>query len=105
MRLLLSLPARTNLMEIPIDVQLQHVRRGIAWTPRFLGYGMSKAQRFQIKTLDVGIDKTNWIMFLNVVIDYVGKKHDLIAVHTPDIAHITSRTVVVLGVVYDNNHR
>jgi hypothetical protein len=99
MRLLRSLPAGAHLMEIPSDVPLQQVRRDIAWTPGLLGYGMSKAQRFQIKTLDVGIDETTWLILLNGVIDDVGKKHALSAVPTPDIAHLTSRTVVVVCVV------
>jgi hypothetical protein len=99
MRLLLSFPAGAHLMEIPSDVPLQQVRRGIAWTPGFLGYGMPKAQRFQIKELDVGIDKTTWLILLNGVIDDVRKKHALSAVPTPDIAHLTSRTVAACMVI------
>ena len=81
MRPVLALAAGTNLLEIPIDVQLQQVCRRVARTSCSLGDSMGKPQGHKIKALDVGIDKPNRVVVRTVLIDPFGNQQDLIRVH------------------------
>jgi hypothetical protein len=99
MRLVLSLTAGTNLVQIAMDVQLQPSTRLIGRPTCFLGSGILKTQRRQIQALDIDIDDTNGVGIVNVVVDNVWEKPDLIAVTPIDIAQSASpktRCVCVL---------
>lgn len=86
MRLVRSLTAGTNLVQLSIDVQLQQITRLIGRPTCFLGSGILKTQSLQSQAIDIDINETNGVSIVNVVVYNFWEKQDLIAVKPIDIA-------------------
>src|SRR4051812_46356439 len=80
LRLLLQPARRANLVQVPVQIQLQKIRRIIRWLASSIAprTRVAEPQLIEIERLDVGLDRTNWIVSSDVILNPRGQKAGLL---------------------------
>src|SRR5579864_2603294 len=88
-----QLAARTNLVEVPVDIELQKIARVIAGPPGRRRCRSNQAEPEHIETFNKGIDHPHRRISGNVIIDPCRQKTRLVTVPTSNVAHDKGRII------------
>jgi hypothetical protein len=87
LRFPLQPPARSNPVQIAIDVELQKVARRIAGTPHRLRLHPQKPRRRKIEPINEGVDESNRIVDLDVIVNCLRQQQKLVPSESGDVIH------------------
>ena len=87
MRLDLQAPAGPNTVEIPVDVELQQIRRIVARAALVVGPNALEPRLLEIEAIDEGINETDRVVRPHIVVHSVGEKQRLGTVFTGYVSH------------------
>ena len=83
-RLALEAPARAQLVEVAVDIELEHHRWVVAGPPGGGGLHALEAKRAQIELVDKGIDHAGRVVGVHILIEAIREKSCLASVLTLD---------------------
>ena len=86
-RLDLQAPAGPNTGEIPVDVELQQIRRIVARAALVVGPNALEPRLLEIEAIDEGINETDRVVRPHIVVHSVGEKQKLGTVCTEYVSH------------------
>ena len=87
MTLRLQPPARSDPVQIAVDVELQKVARRIAGTPHRLRLHPQKPRRRKIQPFDEGVDEPHRIVPADIVVHRLRQQQKLVAFQSGDVSH------------------
>lgn len=96
--------ARLHLVDVAVDVDLQHHAGMVARPPRRLGHDAFETQMTQVQFIDKDVDHPDRIVLRHIVFDIFGKQDTLPAIFTLNEAlHLSPRRLTSDN--YSSNRR
>ena len=80
-------PARSNPVQIAVDVELQQIAGRIAWPPRRLRFDPREPRARKIQPIDEGVDEPNRIVGLDVIVNRLRQQQKLVPSESGDVSH------------------
>ena len=84
---LLQLTARSDAVEVAIDIELEQVGGVIGWSAGILEHGVPEVHDRQVERLDEGVQEPDRIVFGDVLVEGLGEEGQLISVGSLDVMH------------------
>jgi hypothetical protein len=80
-------PARSDPIQIAVDIELQKVARRIPRPPRSLRRHPREPRRRKIQPLDEGVDEPHWIARVDIVVHRLRQQQKLVTSESADVSH------------------
>src|SRR5271166_1312383 len=80
-------PARSDPVQIAVDVELQKVARRVAGTPHRLRLHPQKPRRRKIQPFDEGVDEPHRVVPADIVVHRLRQQQKLVAFQSGDVSH------------------
>ena len=87
MGLHLPASARTDTVEVPVDIKLRQVSGIVAWTALIGRLNPLESSSLKVKAVNECINETDRIIRSHVVVHSIGQKQKLGPIFTSDVCH------------------